>query len=77
MVFTSKCGIQNMKKSLYIFIVYLTSALPKLVFGQAATDTVVTLKQCVSYALRNQPAVRQANIDEEINEKNIRIGLAD
>jgi len=66
-----------MKKSLYIFIVYLTSALPKLVFGQAATDTVVTLKQCVSYALRNQPAVRQANIDEEINEKNIRIGLAD
>jgi len=66
-----------MKKSLYIFIIYLTSALPNVLFGQVTTDTVVTLKQCVSYALRNQPAVRQANIDEEINEKNIRIGLAD
>jgi len=40
-------------------------------------DTVVTLKDCVNYALRNQPAVRQATIDEQINEKNIRIGLAD
>jgi len=51
--------------------------LPAVVFAQSTTDTVVTLKQCVSFALRNQPQVRQASIDEQINEKNIRIGLAD
>jgi outer membrane protein TolC len=39
-------------------------------------DTVVTLKQCVEFALRNQPAVRQAAIDQQINERDIKIGLS-
>src|SRR5579863_6710106 len=66
-----------MKKSFYLLILNLTLALPGVLFAQAASDTVVTLKQCVDFALRNQPAVKQASIDQEINEKNIRIGLAD
>ena len=65
-----------MKKSQYYLIVSLTLILPRYAFSQAKTDTVVTLKQCVEYALRNQPAVRQASIDQEINERDIRIGLS-
>ncbi|MDP9078537.1 MAG: TolC family protein [Bacteroidota bacterium] len=34
------------------------------------------MKQCVLFALRNQPAVRQAAIDEQINERDIKIGLS-
>ena len=45
-------------------------------FAQSKGDTVVTLNQCIDFALRNQPAVKQSSIDQEINEKNIRIGLA-
>lgn len=53
--------------------------LPGLLFSQTAADTSVkslTLKQCVEFALRNQPAVKQAAIDEAINEKNISISLS-
>ena len=50
--------------------------MPYVVFAQTNTDTVVTLKQCVAFALRNQPAVRQAEIDQQINEKDIKIGLS-
>ena len=53
--------------------------LPKLLFAQTAADTLpktVTLQQCVSFALHNQPAVRQAAIDEAINEKDIGISLS-
>jgi outer membrane protein TolC len=67
----------NMKKSFYLLILILTLILPDVLFAQSVSDTVVTLKQCVDFALRNQPAVRQASIDEAINEKNIKIGLAD
>ena len=66
-----------MKKTLYFLIINSFLFIPAIVFSQPVTDTVVTLKQCVDYALRNQPAVKQANIDEAINERNIRIGLAD
>jgi outer membrane protein TolC len=66
-----------MKKYFYLLLVILTINLPLVVFAQSKTDTVVTLKQCVEFALRNQPAVRQASIDEQINERNIRISLAD
>ena len=34
------------------------------------------LAQCVEFALRNQPLVRQSQLDEQIGERNIRIGLA-
>ena len=65
-----------MKKISLLLIISLTLCLQKVVFAQNSTDTVVTLKQCVDYALRNQPVVRQAAIDEQINEKNVRIGLS-
>lgn len=35
-----------------------------------------SLAQCVEFALRNQPLVRQSQLDEQIGERNIRIGLA-
>lgn len=60
---------------LYLFILFF----PFTVFGQANPDTslkVVTLKQCVEFALKNQPAVRQASIDEAINERDVKIGLS-
>jgi len=53
---------------------------PVALFAQTGTDTlnkVLTLRQCVAYALKNQPVVRQAAIDEAINEKNISISLSD
>jgi len=65
-----------MKKIYLLVIINLTFCLPKVCFGQTTTDTIVTLKQCIDFALRNQPAVRQASIDQEINEKDIRIGLS-
>lgn len=66
-----------MKKTYYLFVAFLISSLPYYLLAQNRPDTVVSLRQCVEYALRNQPAVRQADIDEQINERNIRIGLAD
>ena len=66
-----------MKKIYLVIIINLTFCLPGVVFAQTTTDTAVTLKQCVGFALRNQPAVRQSEIDEAINERNIRIALAD
>ncbi|HEX8504356.1 MAG TPA: TolC family protein [Hymenobacter sp.] len=36
----------------------------------------LTLPECVRYALQNQPIVRQAKLDEQVNEADIRIGLA-
>jgi outer membrane protein TolC len=65
-----------MKKTIRLFIFGLTLISPCFVFGQERSDTVVTLKQCVDFALRNQPTVKQASIDQEINEKDIRIGLS-
>ena len=65
-----------MKKIYLLIIINLTFCLPKVVLAQTTTDTIVTLKQCIGFALRNQPAVRQAAIDQEINERDIRIGLS-
>lgn len=42
----------------------------------AAPGGPLSLEQCLQMALQNQPAVRQARLDEEINETNIRVGLA-
>jgi len=71
-----------MKKNKYLvfFIsIALTLTLHSTTWSQTVADSVngpVSLKQCVEFALRNQPAVRQASIDEQINEKDIRIGLS-
>ena len=68
-----------MKKKIYLFPGFILF-FPLLVFAQTSTDTsvkVVTLKQCVEFALHNQPAVKQAAIDQNINERDIKIGLSD
>ncbi|QHS57421.1 TolC family protein [Mucilaginibacter sp. 14171R-50] len=52
---------------------------PAALLAQTAPDsavTVVTLKQSIDYALRNQPLVKQASIDEQINERDIKISLS-
>jgi outer membrane protein TolC len=67
-----------MRKILYLLFCFLLY-FPSIVSAQTNADTsvkVVTLRQCVDFALRNQPAVRQASIDEAINEKDIRISLS-
>jgi outer membrane protein len=66
----------DMNKFLHQFPFVFLLAAPVLGLAQPA-DTAVTLRDCVAFALRNQPVVRQADIDAQINEKNIRIGLAD
>ena len=68
-----------MKKKYRVYLLFLVLFAPKVLFAQTATDTTattLTLQQCIDFALRNQPGVRQANIDEDINEKDIRISLA-
>src|SRR6187551_1732682 len=37
----------------------------------------LTLEQCIEYALKNQPYVQQAVIDQEISERDIKIALSD
>jgi outer membrane protein TolC len=48
--------------------------------AQSVRDTAITqnltLRQCIDYALRNQPGIRQAGIDEAINERDINIALS-
>ncbi|MFI5161982.1 MAG: TolC family protein [Sphingobacteriales bacterium] len=68
-----------MGKKCRLFILFFISFLPVTLFAQNAADTsnkTLTLKQCVEFALHNQPVVRQAAIDEAINEKNINISLS-
>lgn len=62
-----------------IFPVTILLLSPVALFAQAPVDTataVVTLKQSIDFALRNQPLLKQAVIDQEINERDIRIGLS-
>jgi outer membrane protein TolC len=68
-----------MKKILYLLISNLIIFFPVILFAQSTADTttaVVTLKQSIDFALRNQPLLKQAYIDEQINERDIRIGLS-
>jgi outer membrane protein len=61
-----------------LFLV-IAAILPLKIFAQTVADTSdkqLNLKQCVDFALKNQPAVRQAAIDEAINEKDIKISLS-
>jgi outer membrane protein TolC len=70
-----------MKKiSYFLTLLCCYLSVPKLLFAQVKPDSIyksVTLSDCIAYALQNQPAARQAAIDQQINERNIRIGLAD
>jgi outer membrane protein TolC len=48
--------------------------------AQRSNDSVLqsaTLQQCIGYALRHQPMIQQAGIDEELTELSIRNRLAD
>ncbi|MDT3404953.1 TolC family protein [Mucilaginibacter terrae] len=68
-----------MKNYYRVYLLLLLLSVPSVILAQTATDTTITnltLQQCIDFALRNQPGVRQANIDEEINEKDIRISLS-
>jgi outer membrane protein TolC len=69
-----------MKKTPYLLLSGFLLFFPMLAFSQTNTDTatakVITLRQCIDFALRNQPVVRQAAIDEAINERNIGISLS-
>ncbi|WP_183558124.1 TolC family protein [Mucilaginibacter sp. SP1R1] len=71
-----------MKKNKYLAIltiISLTLILHSPLWAQTGIDTVggpVSLRQCIEYALRNQPVARQASIDEQINERDIKIGLS-
>ncbi|PAW94599.1 transporter [Mucilaginibacter sp. MD40] len=68
-----------MKSIRYIFIVNIALFSPLSLFAQANPDTgraVVTLQQSIQFALRNQPQLKQANIDEQINERDIGIALS-
>ncbi|WP_345947921.1 TolC family protein [Mucilaginibacter sp. PAMB04274] len=68
-----------MKKIVPFYIITFLIVTPCMLFAQSVRDTTatnLTLQQCIDFALRNQPGVRQANIDEDINERDIRISLA-
>lgn len=68
-----------MKKLHYLFISNILIFSPIVLFAQTTADTttaVVTLKQSIDFALRNQPQLKQANIDEQINERDIKISLS-
>jgi outer membrane protein len=69
-----------MKKLKVLSIICSTIILfTEISFAQTAVDSLpgtITLRQSITFALRNQPAVKQAVIDQQINEKDIRIGLS-
>src|SRR3954467_5684015 len=68
-----------MKKKYFLLIIISQLLCPVVLLAQTQVDSIpgdVTLQQCVVFALRNQPAIRQASIDEQINEKDVRIGLS-
>lgn len=63
-----------------LFFVCISFCLLARGFSQNRQDSLlqnVTLQQAVDYSLKNQPVIRQAQIDQEITEANIRSRLAD
>lgn len=68
-----------MKKLRHLFLSNILIFFPVILFAQNTADTtaaVITLKQSIDFALRNQPQLKQANIDEQINERDIKISLS-
>lgn len=65
-------------KHIYPFLILVL--LPGFLLAQNKSDSIagmLSLNQCISYALTNQPAYRQSFIDQEIADKDIQIRLAD
>ncbi|GAB3936466.1 TolC family protein [Mucilaginibacter myungsuensis] len=70
-----------MKNSFLVLIITIlttpfTSSAQTAPATQDSLPPLLNLEQCLVYALQNQPAARQARIDEAINEKDVRINLA-
>ncbi|SKC86131.1 Outer membrane protein TolC [Ohtaekwangia koreensis] len=69
-----------MKMAKYrVLSILMWSLLTIQVYGQNSSDTIpgtFTLEQCIAYALQNTPSVRQAQLDESIAERDVRIGLS-
>jgi outer membrane protein len=67
-------------KCYHIFITGVLSLYMTLSsFAQGSSDSLpsmVTLQQCTKYALSHQPQVKQSMINEDINERDIRIALS-
>jgi outer membrane protein len=64
-------------KSGILFVLFLT-LFPNTVhaLGNDSLQTRVTLDECISYALKNQPSIQQALLDELITSENIKISLS-
>lgn len=69
-----------MQTKKYISILLISMVmLPVFLFAQTSQDVVpanITLDECVSYALRNQPLLKQSLLDQEITEQTVRSNLA-
>ncbi|TFF39188.1 TolC family protein [Mucilaginibacter psychrotolerans] len=67
-----------MKKNSCIYITNILLFFPALLFAQTSADTTTsfTIKQSIAFALKNQPLLKQAIVDEQINERDINIGLS-
>jgi outer membrane protein TolC len=68
-----------MKKLRGLYITNIVLFFPVILFAQTSSDTVAasfTLRQSVNFALKNQPLLKQAYIDEQINERDVNIGLS-
>src|SRR5690349_11238607 len=67
-----------MTRIVSIFLLLLTAANTQA--QQRRTDSTLqsaSLQQCIGYALRHQPVIQQAGIDEQLTELSIRNRLAD
>ncbi len=69
--------MKQLLKSLLIFLLISSQAI--ITKAQQATDSLppaVTLSDCINFALKNQPLIKQSLIDEEISERDIDISLS-
>lgn len=61
----------------FLLIVFITGPVLKAkAQGSQPVSDSLTLQDCIQYALKNQPYVQQALIDQEIAERDIKIGLS-
>ncbi|RYY29195.1 MAG: TolC family protein [Sphingobacteriaceae bacterium] len=63
----------------YYILLLVLLVCPAFLQAQIRQDSlppVVTLQECIHYALKNQPVLKQAAIDQDINERNIDIALS-
>jgi outer membrane protein TolC len=61
---------------IFLIVFSLLSLTSKGQFEKILPDSV-TIEQCLGYAMKNQPMVKQLKLDEEIADQNIRISLSD